>query len=123
MPEVEFIRAGFRHADNGITVKKYELGEHVVSDRCAEIAIAEGYARPLLPTNIPRSTRPIEMLPLSEQDLSIDPVISEDDSIGFRTGVETPVQSLPPLPRRRRGRPTNAEKAERERLLSTRHGS
>jgi hypothetical protein len=47
MKKINFIRPGFRHADDGVTVITYAEGEREVSDRCAEVAEAEGFAIPL----------------------------------------------------------------------------
>lgn len=45
MPQIEFIKAGFRHADDGIRIVTHGLGLADVSESCARAAIALGYAR------------------------------------------------------------------------------
>lgn len=45
MPTITFTRR-FRHADGGVRVVTYEAGETArVSARCAEVALAGGYAK------------------------------------------------------------------------------
>ena len=51
MQDIEFIMAGFKHADDGIRVIEYKLGRQRVSARCAEVAIREGFARAVAARN------------------------------------------------------------------------
>lgn len=53
MPTITVIRP-FRHAD-GVYPVLYETGAREVSDRCAEVAVAEGWARPFAPAGAPAS--------------------------------------------------------------------
>jgi len=43
--KIQVIKA-FRFSENGTSIVFYEPGSHAVSKRCAEIAIAEGWAKP-----------------------------------------------------------------------------
>jgi len=68
MQDIEFIRAGFKHADDGIRVIEYKLGRQAVSARCAEVAIREGFARVVATGNpLSAEVRPAPAQPAAEQ--------------------------------------------------------
>ena len=41
MPKVIIVEKAFLHSEDGNTVNEYAEGEHLVSDRCAEVALKQ----------------------------------------------------------------------------------